>query len=90
MEELIASLGIGALLPVAVDFLKKHIKIKGEPIRGKHALTIIAIVIGILATGYNMIIPEAFKLQVELFASSTIGFAVLVYEWFIRNGGAVE
>lgn len=90
MEELIASLGIGALLPVAVDFLKTHLTIKGEPIRGKHALTIIAISIGVIATVYNMLIPEAYKLQVELFASSTIGFAVLVYEWFIRNGGKLE
>jgi hypothetical protein len=77
---------IGSVIPGVVAFIEKYLLKKGVEVPTGWVLGAIFLVLGMGYTLYAWLTPGVVKEQVAVFASSSIGTAVLLYELYLKHG----
>lgn len=85
--EHIASIVVGVLLPAIVSGIDGLLAKKGIQAPTGWILAGLCLLVGIVYTAYSWITPGVVQEQVAVFASSSIGTAVLVYELLLKKNG---
>ena len=79
MEQFLSIL-IGVVLPPVVNLVKSKLGLSSD-----NALLLIGLLIGVLYTAYAWFVPNVTQEAVAMFATSSLGTAMLVYQRFLRK-----